>query len=156
MVNKVRSQELTLYEQDFNLWLEDTVMLLREQKLLQVDWENLIAEIEGMGRSEKNALKSNLRILLMHLLKYRYQPEKRTNSWRYTISKHRQHLEDALEISPSLTSLLQESLGKCYQQSRKLAADETGLPLKIFPSDCPFLLDDILDLDYLPDEARSD
>ncbi|MGK7926168.1 MAG: DUF29 domain-containing protein, partial [Spirulina sp.] len=148
MIRETRSP--TLYERDFNLWLEETVMLLRDGKLFQVDRENLIEELESMGRSEKNALKSHLRILLMHLLKYRYQPEKRTNSWRYTITEHRQHLEDALETSPSLTPFLQDVLAKCYERSRKLAADETGLPLNIFPQDCPFLLEDVLAIDYSP------
>jgi hypothetical protein len=69
-----------LYDRDFNLWLETTINCLREGKLLQIDYENLIEELESIGRSEKNALKSNLKILLMHLLKYKYQPEKSCNS----------------------------------------------------------------------------
>ncbi len=90
-----------LYDQDFNLWLAETVRSLKEEKLSEIDYGNLIEELETMGRSEKNALKSNLKILLMHLLKYQFQPKKRTNSWRYTITKHRQRILDSLEISPS-------------------------------------------------------
>lgn len=139
-----------LYEQDFNLWLESTVNCLRDRKLSQMDYEHLIEELESMGRSDKNALKSNLRILLMHLLKYQYQPEKRSNSWRYTITEHRQRIRDSLEDSPSLKPFLREIFAKCYQDSRKLAADETGLSIHQFPQQCPFELDDILNLDYLP------
>lgn len=141
-----------LYEQDFNLWLENMIHLLKEGKLLEVDYENLIEELESVGRNEKNALKSNLKILLMHLLKYQYQPEKRTNSWRYTMTEHRQRIRDSLENSPSLKSFLREILAKGYQDGRRLASDETGLAINHFPPDCPWLLDDVLNLDYLPTE----
>lgn len=141
-----------LYDQDFNLWLEQTIRSLREGKLLEVDYDNLIEELESMGRSEKNALKSNLRILLMHLLKYKYQPEKRTNSWRYTITEHRQRIRDSLETSPSLKPFLDTVFEKCYQDASKLASDETGLSIETFPQACPFACEDVLNLDYLPDQ----
>lgn len=144
-------QTQELYEQDFNLWLEKTIQSLRDGKLLEVDYANLIEELESMGRSEKNALKSNLRILLLHLLKYKYQPQKRTNSWRYSITEHRQRIRDSLETSPSLKPFLTEVVYKCYQDAIRLASDETGLSRSIFPEDCPFSLEEILDLDYLPD-----
>jgi predicted DNA-binding ribbon-helix-helix protein len=68
----------TLYEQDFCLWIEETLALLRDGRLSALDVPNLIEEIEEMGNSEKTALESNLRVLLMHLLQYRYQPQKRS------------------------------------------------------------------------------
>ena len=123
---------------------------MKECKLLEVDYENLIEELDSIGRSEKNALKSNLKILLMHLLKWQYQPEKITNSLRYTITEHRQRIKDSLESSPSLKPFLREVFAKCYQDSRRLASDETGLSINKFPQNCPFLFDDILNLDYLP------
>ena len=87
----------------------------------------------------------------MHLLKWKYQPEKRTNSWRYTITEHRQRIRDSLESSPSLKNFLKEIFDKSYQDSRRLASDETGLLINKFPEDCPFLFDNIFNLDYLPD-----
>ena len=66
----------SLYDQDYYLWITETAQLLREKDFNQVDLDNLIEEIESMGRSEKKAVRSNLRILLMHLLKYKYQPKK--------------------------------------------------------------------------------
>lgn len=153
-MNKLSLITPNLYEQDFNLWLETTIDFLREGKLLEVDHEHLIEELESMGRSEKNALKSNFRILLMHLLKWKYQSQKRSNSWRYTITEHRQRIRDSLENSPSLKPFLREIFEKCYQDSRRLAADETGLSINQIPPQCPFELDDILNLDYLP-ECRS-
>ncbi|NEO28169.1 MAG: DUF29 domain-containing protein, partial [Kamptonema sp. SIO4C4] len=118
-LNHLPSQSHALYHQDFNLWLERTIFLLKEGKVLEVDYTNLIAELESMGRSEKNALKSNLRILLMHLLKYQFQSAKQTNSWLYTISEHRQRITDALETSPSLKNFLGEVLENCYQGGKR-------------------------------------
>lgn len=96
----------SLYDRDFYLWLQTTINILKEGKFAEVDLENLLEELESMGRSDKNALKSNLKVLLMHLLKYKYQPEKRTNSWRYIILEHRQRLRDTFKTSPESISFL--------------------------------------------------
>jgi hypothetical protein len=92
----------SLYGQNFCLWLETSVNQLRQEELSEVDWPHLIAELESMGRSERQALQSNLQVVLMHLLKYRFQPDKRSNSWRFILLEHRDRLEVALEDSPSL------------------------------------------------------
>lgn len=75
-----------LYERDYYLWLEHTAQLIKEGKFSEVDAANLIEEIEDMGRSEKRAVKSNLVVLLLNLLKYKYQPSKQSNSWKASIS----------------------------------------------------------------------
>ena len=139
-----------LYEQDYCLWAETTVNLLKQGKFTEVDLANIIDEIEDMSRREKQALSSNLRILLMHLLKYKYQPKKRTNSWRFTIREHRKRIKEALKTSPSLKSYFQEIFAECYQDARELACDETGLILNTFPDHSPFTLEDTLNTDYLP------
>ncbi|OKH18804.1 hypothetical protein NIES208_04810 [[Limnothrix rosea] IAM M-220] len=139
-----------LYEQDFQLWLAENIRALKEGKLLDVDYQNLMEELEDMGRGEKNALKSNLKILLMHLLKYKYQPEKRTNSWRYTITEYRQRILDSLETSPSLKGFLTQEFEKCYLNGCRLASDETGISQSEFPESSPFEILEILDLDFLP------
>lgn len=141
----------TLYEQDFYLWLIATAKLLRERAFTAIDIDNLVEEIEAMGRSEKNALKSNLRILLMHLLKYHYQPLRRSNSWKSTIIEHRLRLRDAFFDSPSLKRYFAEVLAQCYEDARRLASAETELPLDTFPQSCIFTEEEILNLDYLPD-----
>lgn len=141
----------TLYERDWHKWIEETVFLLRDRQLEKVDRESLIEELESMGKSEKNALKSNLRILLMHLLKWKYQPERRSNSWRATITEHRIRLIDSLESSPSLMNYFEEVFNNCYQNALKLASDETELPINTFPIESPFIFWEILNLDYLPD-----
>lgn len=140
----------SLYDQDFYLWLQTTINVLKQGKFAEVDLENLLEELESMGRSEKNALKSNLRILVMHLLKYKYQPEKRTNSWRYTITEHRQRLQDTFKTSPSLYRFFEEIFNESYQNARKLASDETGLSINLFPPESPFTVEEVLNPDFLP------
>lgn len=150
-VSSPQSQPLpSLYEQDFQLWLLETVTRLKARSLEGVDWENLIEELEAMGRRERTALKSNLRVVLLHLLKYRYQPEKRSNSWKASIREHRLRLVDAFADSPSLKRLYDETLPEAYDAARKLAADETGLPLETFPPDPPFSPQEVLDSEFLP------
>ncbi len=139
-----------LYEQDFALWVDETAELLRSGNLDRLDIPNLIEEIASMGRSEKNALASNTIVILMHLLKYQCQPQKRTNSWRYTIKEHRFRVSEAFETSPSLKKYFQDNFSKCYQKARDLAATETGLSLESFPKESPYTLEETLNSEYLP------
>lgn len=138
----------TLYEDDYLLWLEATAQILREGHLSALDTANLLEEIEDMGRSEKRAVYSNLKILLMHLLKSKYQPEKRSNSWMATIVEHRQRLKKAFKESPSLQPYFVEIFNECYQDARELAAAETGIAVEVFPVETPFTSDEILNSDY--------
>jgi len=139
-----------LYNQDYAQWLDITVAQLRSGQFASVDLVNLVEELESMGRSEKRALSSNLQIVLMHLLKYRYQPEKRSHSWLFTLYEHRDRLLEILEDSPSLQSYLNETFTQSYAKARKKAALETGLPIDTFPEAVPFALESVLDVDYLP------
>jgi Domain of unknown function DUF29 len=143
-------QVVSLYDQDFCLWAEQTAQLLRTGQYSAIELENLIDEVEDMSRSEKRALLSNARVVLMHLLKYQYQPEKRSNSWLSSIREHRTRLHDTFRDSPSLRGYFQTMFDECYQNARKQAADETGLSLQTFPIEPPFTLDDCLDEDFLP------
>ena len=142
---------IKLYESDYCLWLEATAKLLRERRLNEIDFDNLVEEIEGMSRSERDALFSNLKVVLMHLLKYRYQPSRRSKSWRSSIREHRKRILRGFQNSPSLKPYFTEILAECYQDAREQAADETGLPLVKFPEQCPFSQEEILNTDYLPD-----
>jgi hypothetical protein len=142
----------TLYEQDFNLWLEETVNLLKNRQLDQLDYDNLIEEIESMARKDKRALESNLEQILMHLLKWQYQKNKRSNSWRYSIIEHRNRLKKDFRDSPSLKHYFDDVLEDCYQTAREFASEQTGLDIKTFPIDLPFTKENILDPDYLPED----
>ncbi|MFB2934875.1 DUF29 domain-containing protein [Aerosakkonemataceae cyanobacterium BLCC-F154] len=148
MIQRAIANPNSLYEQDFYLWIETTAQQLKEGKFDEVDLTNLIEEIESMGRSEKRELKSRLIVLLMHLLKWQYQPEKRSESWRSTISEQRICIEGLLEDSPSLKPLISEVFDDCYQKARLKAADETGIKLNFFPKESPFTLEETLQTSF--------
>lgn len=150
MVTQINTK--TLYEQDFNLWIEETINLLKHRQLEQIDYEHLIEEIEDMGGNRKDALESNLEQVLIHLLKWKYQPSKRANSWQYSIAEHSTRLNKAFMKSPSLKRYFDEVLVPCYKTARMLASKQTGLPVTTFPIDLPFTKENILDPDYLPED----
>ena len=140
-----------LYEEDFYLWIQTTAKLLQEKRFNEVDLDNLIDEVEALGRSERKAIRSNLKVLLMHLLKYQYQSQKRSNSWLSTIKEHRQRLRDDLKDSPSLKPYLRDIFAAIYVDARLEAAAETGLSLETFPLECPFSPEQTLNPEFLPD-----
>ena len=140
----------TSYDQDYCLWLEHITQLLKQGKFSGVDIPNLIDEIEGLAQNQKQALKSNLRIVLIHLLKYQYQPEKITNSWVSNINEHRDRIYDILDDNPSLEQYIRDEFSRVYDRARKRASRETQKPLDVFPIECPFTIKQVLDEDYFP------
>ena len=146
--------EKNLYEKDYYLWLEKTIYLLENHQFSALDLENLIDEIKSMSISQQKALKSNLTVILWHLLKYLQEPEKQTRSWALNLFEHRERIEEDLENSPSLKSFLtEENFKKCYNKARKKAAIETGINLEKFPKDCPFTLAEALDFEFIPNQT---
>jgi hypothetical protein len=103
MAAELHTSQKTLYKTDFVHWVETTVEHLRNQNYASVDWANLIDEIEEMSRRERKSLKSNLVAILLHLLKWQYQPECRSGSWRGSLREHRRRINDDLKDSPSYT-----------------------------------------------------
>jgi hypothetical protein len=149
MINQSFVNSQTLYEQDFYLWTKAIVQHLKENRFNDIDIPNLIEEIESMGKSEKRELKSRLIVLLIHLIKWQYQPEKRSESWRSTITEQRICIEALLEDSPSLQPLLIEIFADCYEKARSKASEETGIELNFFPQESPFTLDETLNAYFL-------
>ncbi|MDJ1185612.1 DUF29 domain-containing protein [Roseofilum casamattae] len=141
-----------LYETDFNLWVEQTITYLRKGDLDGLDVENLIEEVADMGRNNRREMFSRLKVLLMHLLKWKYQSEKRTNSWINTIDEQREQLELLLKDSPSLNPYFAEIFSECYPKAVRAAVNETNLPKQTFPIDCPFTQEQVLDMDYFPED----
>ncbi|MDJ0903261.1 MAG: DUF29 domain-containing protein [Xenococcus sp. MO_188.B8] len=140
-----------LYDEDYYLWLKNTAQLIREKRFAEVDAVNLVEEIEDMGRSEKRSLESNLLVLLLHLLKYKYQRAKRSNSWKASIREHRRRLRKAFRDSPSLKVYCEEVFAECYEDARQQASDETGLSLDKFPVKSPFTVSEVVNEKYLID-----
>ncbi|MBE9139950.1 DUF29 domain-containing protein [Nodosilinea sp. LEGE 07088] len=142
----------SLYDEDYLSWLTETARLLRSGQMHDIDVANLAEELDDMGRSEKRSLESNLEVLLRHLLKYQHQPERRSNSWRFTILEHRDRIDKAFRDSPSLKPYFTSIFADCYALARKKAAVETGLPLDTFPEVAPFSSESTLNPDFLPGE----
>ncbi len=140
----------TLYDTDFVRWASEMGQLMRDHNYGQVDWENVIEEIESLGKSARRELKSRLEVLLMHMLKWQYQPSMRTGSWIGTINEQRDRIEDLLEESPSLKSLVSEYLPDSYRRARRNAIAETGLQAHSFPVECPYTIAQVLDAEFLP------
>jgi hypothetical protein len=141
----------SLYDTDFVAWIDATAVQLRAKDYAAVDWENLLEEIDAMGRRERKSLRSNLVILLQHLLKWQHQPEMRSGSWKGSIREHRRRIRDDLLDSPSLRPYLTEIIAATYSDARAAAADETGLDLSQFPDDCEYPIGQILDPAFLPE-----
>jgi Domain of unknown function DUF29 len=137
---------------DFNLWIQRTSKLLREKRWDEVDVVHLIEELEDLGKSERRAIVSQLVRLLLHLLKWKYQPQRRSDSWLDSITDARTQIQLAIQDSPSLKNYPAEQLDVAYQRGRIQAAKQTGLDISTFSVDCPFSLDLVLDEDWLPDE----
>jgi hypothetical protein len=161
-VSELESSSLSdLYDVDYLAWIESTVQLLKHGKLSELDIKNLIEEVEDLGKSQRQSLKSRLRVLLMHLLKWHYQPDRRSypetsnpwnqNSWANTISEQRDGIQDVLDDSPSLRNYLSEILPDSYKKARNSASRETGIELSKFPDSCPYTESEILNEDFWPE-----
>lgn len=137
------------YETDFYAWTQQQANLLRNRETHQIDWQNLAEEIEGMGRSEKRQLESRLEVLIMHLLKWQFQPNLRSRSWQLTIKEQRLRLEKLLQENPSLKSSLTDIVDKVYPLAMISAEKETGL--SSFPDTCPYELTDLFSSEFLPE-----
>jgi hypothetical protein len=141
-----------LYEIDFFAWTQEQSRLLRERRWEDLDLENLIDEVGSVGRSEKKEIYSRLKVLMAHLLNWKYQPGARSAAWSGTIREQRSRLAMVLEDSPSLSGQPAAVIENAYLAARLLAAKETGIDFTLFPEDCPFTVEQVLDEEFLPKE----
>lgn len=139
-----------LYEQDFYAWAREQAALLRAGKLAAADIEHIAEEIESMGKTEKRELVSRLTVLLLHLLKWQFQPSRRGASWEVTVINQRLDVADHLQDNPSLKAMLDEAISGAYERARNSAKAETGLPKESFPATCPWTFEQIMDADFWP------
>jgi hypothetical protein len=142
----------SLYDRDFYAWTNEQAALLRAGKLSAADIEHIAEEIESMGKTEKRELVNRLAVLLMHLLKWQYQPLGRCTSWRLTIKEQRRELLDHLADNPSLKAKLAEATVSAYGRAQLSAARETNLPETTFPDICPWAFEQIAG-DFWPGDA---
>ncbi len=149
-MNKIDLKRLAGYEDDFALWSAEQAALIRAGKFDRVDLENVAEEIESLGKRDKREIRSRVRLIVMHLLKWEKQLEHRSRSWGFTIRDQRDEVLRLLEESPSLGGYPGEVLPEVYPWAREKASDETTVYLKYFPETCPYTIEQVLDPDYLP------
>lgn len=143
----------TSYEKDAALWAAEQGVLLRTGRLSEVDLTNVAEEIEAMGRSERRELASRMSVLLAHLLKWKYQPGRRSDSWRNTIREQRSMLRLLIKDSPSLKPTLAdpEWASDIWENAIASAADETGLNIGIFPPTCLWATEQTFSQEFYPE-----
>ena len=141
----------SLYETDFYAWSNRQAALLRAGKLSEADIENIAEEIESMGKTEKRELVNRLRVLMLHLLKWRFQPNLRGPSWAVTIKSQRLDIARHMKDNPSLKSKMAESIEWAYEGALLDATAETGLPGKTFPQICAWTFAKMTDPKFWPE-----
>ena len=146
----------TCYEEDLYAWALKNAALLRAGRVSEIDVQHLAEELEDMGKSERRALRSQLHNLLLHLLKWQFQPSHRGVSWKLLLRNARHRIGIIIEDSPSLRPQIQVLILKEYPTARLDAIDETGLPEASFPQTCPYTLEQVIDIAYFPsaEEAK--
>lgn len=140
-----------LYEKDPYTWALQQADALRRRSANEVDWDNVAEEIESVGRSEANELRSRYAILLRHLLKWQFQPERRSRSWEASVRVQRTEIERHLRENPGLQTKQDEFFGAAYRVARLEASGEPDLPLDAFPTTNPFTLAQAMDDHFWPE-----
>ena len=143
-----------LYDRDFFAWANEQAALLRSGRLSEADIAHIAEEIESLGKAEKRELVSRLTQLLLNLLKWQYQPNRRGPSWEATITVQRDDLADHLADNPSLQPRLPEISANAYRKAAITAHGETNLPMQIFPTVCPWSFEQIMDPAFWPDRTN--
>lgn len=139
------------YDKDFYGWIQEQAALLRSGRFNEIDIENLIEEVETMGRSEKRALESRIAVLLLHMLKWQYQPARRGKSWKCSIDVQRKNFQKILKENPGLKPLIADIVADAYEQATYDAFQETGIDIDDFPKACPWSYDQLCEIGYYPD-----
>lgn len=140
----------TSYGTDVVAWASEQAALIRAGQLDQLDLEHLAEEVEAMSAKEKRELRNRLAILLQHLLKWQFQPARRSDSWTTTMFEQRLNIHGILEDSPSLSGVLEDRLDSSYRLAVAQAANETGISRHVFPKTCPYPLVRALEDGWLP------
>jgi hypothetical protein len=139
-----------LYDTDTYTWAMRQADALRRRSANEIDWENVAEEIESVGKSEVRELRSRYVVLLSHLLKWLFQPQKRSRSWESTIGLQRELVVEHMSTNPGLKPLQDELFGRAFREARVRACEETGLDPDTFPETNPFTLAQAMDPDFWP------
>jgi uncharacterized protein DUF29 len=146
----------SLYDTDFDAWAQAQAAALRAKQWAILDIEHLAEEVEELRKTDRRAVRSQLRRLMSHLLKWQHQPRRRSNSWLETITDARRLLADDLEDNANVARELSTLAAWAYPRARREAAKDTGLPLATFPEACPWPLERVRDEDFLPEALEEE
>ncbi|CAK0755988.1 DUF29 domain-containing protein [Gammaproteobacteria bacterium] len=146
---------MNTHEADFYSWTQEQVALLKQGRVMEVDVGCLIEELENMGASERRELTNRLAVLLAHLLKWQYQPERRGKSWKATVKEQRQKVTRALRQNPGLKPTTGESLKDAYSDAIQIAVRETDLDEETFSTECPWTLEQVLAEEFWPEHTKT-
>ncbi|WP_263079936.1 DUF29 domain-containing protein [Endozoicomonas sp. Mp262] len=141
----------SLYETDFYGWTQQQVQLIRSGNLEALDLNNILEELDNMGKSEYRQFSHRLDILLMHLLKWQFQPEHRSSGWKGSIEEQRFRLTKLLKENPSMKSKVPSMMADAYEVARINAYKETGLAKTAFPGIPPWTIEQAMDSQFWPD-----
>jgi hypothetical protein len=159
VTGKARADEAAVpasYEGDFHAWAFEQATLVRALAPKTLDVDNIAEELEALGRGERRELVSAWRLIIHHLLKWQYQPDKRSKSWISTIQRERRHLRRSEARAPSLRAKAADLIVEAYVEAVFDALDETELPRSTFPKSCPYDANELRDDVYFPGEPASD
>ncbi|WP_310349885.1 DUF29 domain-containing protein [Methylobacterium sp. BE186] len=148
------ASDRTRHEDDLFTWVQEQVSLLRSGRVEALDLDNIAEELSDVGNAQYSQLESALRVLLMQMLKWDQQPEKRTPSWIYSIREQRRRYAKSLRKNPGLKQHRDVMRDEIYPVSRDWAADECNLSPDEFPPECPYSWDDILDRPFDLDSVK--
>ena len=150
-------------DDDYAAWISHQVEALKAGRFNELDIEDLTDEVESLAKRDFKALRSAIRIIILHMLKWDYQPEERGSSWRRSINAARKRVWGELESSPSFRSRIPEAIEFAFPHAREEAWEQTGVyKLRSEPKVCPYNFDDImfrpheLQPDCVPDPSRAD
>ncbi len=144
------------YDTDYAAWADAQAAALRAKDWAALDLDHLAEEVDDLGRSVRRGITSQLERLLLHLLKWRYDPATDPRRlWQLSIVQARHEIHHDLAENRSLHGYPAERLADAYHFARRLAAIETGLPRVTFPEACEWTVEQVLDEDFWP-EAETD
>jgi hypothetical protein len=143
-----------LYKTDFYVWTQEQARLLRKRRFDALDLDNLVDEVQSVGSSEKREIRDRLRTLLVQLLKWKFQLGLRCSGWRTTIWEQRYNITEIIQGSPSLRSYVPQTMHLAYIGATLAASQDTGLAIGIFPPECPFEANEVLDLAFFPEDRE--
>ena len=141
-----------LYEQDFYAWTQEQARLLRERRWDELDLENLVDEVGSVGISQKREIESRTKVIITHMLKWKYQPGLRNPGWAGTLREQRDRLFMVVRDSPSLRLYSEAAVVRRYLAARLLAAKETGIAFGLFPEEFPFTPEQVFDPEFFPED----